>query len=641
MIIVAIQDDIRNGKDIDIVRQYGIKEWVYFGEDSSWRVKAEMTLLSDLKRVSIAKQLEHWSWELREEYIEWIGRLSLDNNCVEWWAGELGAKNPFSMLYLRVCLLAVARNLIERRGQASDTLYVVSTPALYSEIVRSIKDRNVEVREYYSLTRDTASAKLRGIVGYVVRRMMEWRQTRIRMRRFLSQRLKQLMERKHLLNKYQVRKLTTEESRRRCVIIATWVDERNFAIDGKYVEPHLGPIPGILDREGHYICYFARVLGRLDFELAIEKLEKTKVRYVTPEMYLEPEDIEKIYKRVRKYRPRVSRSDNIRNIPLYKLAKEHVVDTFTSTMNALEYEAIIRNMAAEKTQPVCIIHTCEGHPWEQCMTWSVKQNLMGTNVFGFANLTFSPLVLSMYPYKWEFDIRPLPTKLLVNGEIFRNQLESEGWPEERLIVIGAIRHANAAGRKVWRKGKRSRAGKAKVLVATCVPLASSVDLVVKAVQALGGQEEYQVIVKCHPLIKKERILGIVNKMENIDNVIFTEDPIDEMLAQVDILLYDNTVVCYEALEYSVPPICVMGENFLNLDKLKVREEVRWVATTPEEIREAVKEILGMDRRAIMEWRKKAERAFRDAFAPVDEDKIRRLCVDESDGKEKLIFRTSA
>jgi hypothetical protein len=64
------------------------------------------------------------------------------------------------------------------------------------------------------------------------------------------------------------------------------------------------------------------------------------------------------------------------------------------------------------------------------------------------------------------------------------------------------------------------------------------------------------------------------------------------------------------------PIFVRSENFLNLDKLEVAPNVRWVATTSEDLRSVVAEIEAMPIEKRRSWENRAKAVVREALAPV-------------------------
>jgi hypothetical protein len=75
------------------------------------------------------------------------------------------------------------------------------------------------------------------------------------------------------------------------------------------------------------------------------------------------------------------------------------------------------------------------------------------------------------------------------------------------------------------------------------------------------------------------------------------------------------VVPYEALAAGTPPVFVRSESMLDLDQLEPTPDVRWVARTPAELREAAAEIETLpDRR---DWERRAREVVHAALRPVE------------------------
>ena len=107
-----------------------------------------------------------------------------------------------------------------------------------------------------------------------------------------------------------------------------------------------------------------------------------------------------------------------------------------------------------------------------------------------------------------------------------------------------------------------------------------------------------------------------------ENVCFVDKPMGELLPSARLLLYTFTSVCFEALQHDVFPIFVRSESFLNLDKLEIAPDVRWVATTPADLRRIAEQISHMSVDEHRAWQSKAYDVVRAALAPITSD-----CVD--------------
>jgi hypothetical protein len=160
-----------------------------------------------------------------------------------------------------------------------------------------------------------------------------------------------------------------------------------------------------------------------------------------------------------------------------------------------------------------------------------------------------------------------------------------------------------------------------ILVAPSIGFGDSIDLIVKAIHAFGGSREVELVVKIHPLVPVEGVVRGVGRLSRYTNVRFSEEPPVELLSCAQILLYTHTTVCFDALGQGVMPVFVRSENDLHMDKLGSAPDVRKIATTPDDLRRVVADIVGMSPSEWKEWQESARDALRKAFAPVTSERV--------------------
>jgi surface carbohydrate biosynthesis protein (TIGR04326 family) len=395
--------------------------------------------------------------------------------------------------------------------------------------------------------------------------------------------------------------------------------------DGKYTDPYFGPLPGLLKKRGYKVAFVPRVLFSIPFREAVERLAVTKETMFFPEEFLTDSDIRECRKRMAIYFPEVPDSATIGNIPAASLARENIQETRATLADNLLYEPMIKAMNNRGICPSRIIHTCEGHSWEQALSWSVHNSMPGTPVVGYDNVTFSRLVLSMYPSANEYGKRPVPDRIVTNGSLYKTILIREGVPHGMVSTGCALRHTYLWKENTDRldlKGERESDTPCRILVATAIGLGDSVELVAKACDAFGGDENYEVLVKCHPLVRPDNVRHFLGEKARFPNVFFDDRPVSALLPKSHILLYTYTSVCFEAMIHGVIPVCVRAENFLNLDKLDAVPDIRWCVTTPMELQKVAKEIQSMPADTRASWQERAYRIVQEALAPPSEE-----CID--------------
>ena len=627
---VALQSAVEVAELARFVGEGRIARWLYLGEDSAWRVRAERAIGPGAPRVSIAGRLDRVSRELRQPYIDWIGELSRRNDSLEWWSSGLAEKNPFGRFFIRVCMLASAWQIIAD-GWDGPTLMVCSSPAMMDQLLAAAEDSDVIARSVVLPARrggltDAADSVRRCLRG-PYRRMRNW-----------NDRLKgraavgldgDPAHRRTVLARHGVEPVGGF-SGDDAVLAVIWVDARNFDSTGAFRDPYLGELPGILRDRGYRVAYVPRVLPSMQFDEAVARLAGCGERTFFPEQLVDLEEVESCRERAGSYRPSVPPDARIGGVPVHGLAMEQADHDRARLVDGLSIERMVAGLSAWDVRPRQIIHPWEGHAWEQALAWSVRRHMPGTSVVGYDLGIFSPMVLSMYPSKSELGLRPLPDRVVTSGPLAQETLSTDGLPPELVRSGCAMRFPGLAAKPSEEGGEvvRPGGGPTRILVAPSLVFSDSVDLVDKACIAFGGNPDVELLVKCHPNVSTRdviRALGPVAKLGNVrfsDLFLVSDLSPGELMSTVDIVLYTYTTVCFDALRSGAIPVFVRPENGLNLDKLEAAPEVRWVAASPDDLRRVVADVMAMSDVDRAAWRERGDEVRLRAFAPVKPD-----CVD--------------
>ena len=607
-----------------LANELKVSQWAYIGEDSAWRIRAEQAIGPQIPRISIAERLDKIAWKLRQPYIDWIGQLSQVNNSLEWWASGLAGKNPLALLYVRICLLASAIELI-RSGLDSSTLIICSSRALLIQVLRcaSISDTSmhqlaVPKRRPGLLTLGHWRRRYLRVTSGGVRRVT----SRLRGRMPAAQEGDPAFRRRVLASRGVSR--GSDFSGDGAILVFTWVDQRNFMPDGTYHDPYFNGLPEMLRQRGYSIAYVPRVHPSMRFEEAVDRLLNSGEHLFFPDLFISLEDISASEERGERYQPTIAPDSKVNHVPVHDLVQEQVEYDRRWIADSLVYERLAANLSDAGIRPKWIIHPWEGQSWEQVLAWSVRRHMPGTSVVGYDMGIFSRMFLSAYPARNEFGLRPLPDRVITNGPMGREALTDEGLPREIVKSGCAMRFPGLASQLADRGNIRIRAENSavRILVAPSIGFGDSVDLVAKAIDAFGGSRNIELVVKCHPFVSVKEVVNNLGHLARHNNVSFSDMPAGELLSSAYILLYTLTTVCFDALRQGVTPVFVMSENGLNVDKLEAAPEVRWVATSPEDLRLVVAEIVALSEEERAAWQERANEVLRRAFAPVTPE-----CVD--------------
>lgn len=624
MLYFALQQDIDPKKLTKWFSEHHVHHWIYVGEDSTWRVQAELSIPPHIQRISLAAELDRKSWELREEYLTLIGKLSNANNSPEWWASELASKNPCTQLYTRICLLAASRQYVEKSSDKS-ILFISSTQALNQELIAFAEEKTLEYKKIRVL-----GAGILGQSSYIsVKKGLETLLRRappfVTAGKFFNTYQKLLDTRKDyrslILQQKKIFNIP-QFTDNKGILLFTWVDHRNFTSDGKYRDPHFGPLPEELKKRGYEVVFVPRILFTIPYSEAVNRLIKTGEHFLFPEQCINRNDFFSSEQRVKQFQPYFPKDLRISSIPVLSLMKEQYENYRKTQSDTLLYEYFIKNLADHGCHPKEIIHTCEGHSWEQILKWSVQQYMPTTKVIGFDNLTFSRLTLSMFPAENELQIRPIPDRIVTNGPMYYEVLKNEGLPLDHIRSGCALRHTY-----LWETGysnlndDKNKADCIQVLVTTSIDLGDSIELSAKAALAFGGDNTFKVLIKCHPLVDTNQVKKILGPLINFQNIQFINEPIEKLLPYVDVLLYTYTSVCFDALKFGVFPIFIRSENLINLDQLDEVPDIHGIATTPLEIKFEVERLSHIQSEENRLRKIRSMVVLKQALAPVTDERI--------------------
>lgn len=605
-----------------------IGQWVYIGEDSAQRLSLEAAIGADIPRISLADLIDEISRDLRLPFLDWIGELSEDNSSADWWASEIAAKNPYYMLFARICLLSAARRII-RNGSGVPILIVCSPMILTREVQRILTEEKAEweflAPGWYSLSLPAPEWPLKSRIGMFLR-------TAPSPPRFL----RNVTPLVHLLeNNLAYRQKILQEqgfvanpfSGERTILFVTWADQRsvkNGPDRSVYADPYFGRLPEELKKLGYDIAFMTRVLPTAPFEKTVEALQKTNETLFFPEQFFRASDLSGCWKRAYGFSPAVA-GHELPGCPFAgRLAQEHIKETRQKHTDSLIYESIVMSMSNLGVKPARIIYPCEGHAWENAMNHAIRRFLPGTKITGYENITFSRMVLSMFHSQRELNIRPYPDRLVTNGQLSTQILQDSQIPQDRIRTGCALRNQYYFSSGGNLQEVKSQAGRSpvRIVVATTINTSESVDLIAKAIRAFGKKQEYAVDIKCHPLSDMQTIRKLIGDFESLHNITFHETtPMNGLLVRARYVVYCYTTICFDALLYGAMPVWVRSENFINLDKLDSLPGIRRVASSAQDLFRIVSELEKMTPEEKEEWDRRAKDALRSAFFPINADSV--------------------
>src|SRR4030042_4555771 len=148
----------RKSSVLKALRQFKGKtfRWVYLGENVSQFIVTERQIGDAGKRIEIGDKLQEIAGSLRQPYIDYIGKLSIANNSLEWWESCLSDKNPwFSKTFLYACYIRLCQSII-KSSKEENLVFIGENKAIREGITVNMKGLpHYEIHSFSTPVRDS------------------------------------------------------------------------------------------------------------------------------------------------------------------------------------------------------------------------------------------------------------------------------------------------------------------------------------------------------------------------------------------------------------------------------------------------------------------------------------------------------
>jgi len=592
--------------------------WAYLGEDTLKAVIIERQIKNIGKKLEIAAKLQQSARELRQQYIDYIGKLSTENNSLRWWAGILSEKNPFtSKTFLHVCYMRTSKSLLSSSDQHNDFVFFVENKMLRKSLAKNISD-----------TKDYSVKEIEIPFLNILSNVFEWVKMILTKIWFVVESTSRILLSKYF---YKFNRLSRpyEQQNENSVmtLIYTWVDDRSFDSNGNFHDSYFGELASYLKKNRKEITIVPAVLNPVSpyvlniayYLNALKNMQKSSEKFLLPYAFVNVKDILSV---AFDTLPAPEKKE----FPLFEGIdiSELIYDDLRREWRGIQ---LVRDLVLYKVvegwkkadvKINSFVYPFENHGWEKVLCLALKKFYPEAKIIGYQHSTLSKMLLNYFYSQTESDIIPLPDRIITNGSYPVRLFRESAYDSQKIIEGGAIRYARIL--KESEKPFETKAQRTKqkfiILVATSIGRTDAAELVWKTIKAFENTREYEVIIKCHPVMPYDKFgMGIVNLPKNFR---VSHQPIQELLKESDVLLYTCSSTCIEALTLGVPVIHVESDHIIDIDQLDFAPEARKSARSPEEIKRYVKEIEATDRKELLLEQRKWNGLVKEVFGEVND-----------------------
>jgi len=457
------------------------------------------------------------------------------------------------------------------------------------------------------------------------------------------------------------------EPSKKYIGLLTWIDDRNFAVDGEYKDTYFNQLYNQLKSRNDFLLLTNR-LYTISNTKAQNLLRKNNIPFIDIFKCYRKSDVIKSILFSLYYNPLKKRiffkKRNIAEILKRNIANDLIDNRFAQYY--LMYYSIKR-IAERGINFDRIIYPFENQPWEKILCYSVKKFMPYTKLIGYMHTAPLPDLVSLFPGKYEKEKMPQPDYIFTTGKLTADELK-KNYDSKKIIENCALRYEyifKAAPAGFKNKNKN-------ILVALSVDYNKSLVMVYKVYQAFKDTQDYKIFIKAHPTYnldlrdlripeftgcENERIeetkikSGImpqnfehgersaekeiqknhrVNGLSTPRNYFLPEHfnivnkPVSEILPDMELVLNCESTIGLEALKMHIPVIDIELKNFTHLSRMDYCPEIKISAGTTEEIVKKSEEILSWTEERKKIYFEKTDEFIKYCFNPVSEEYIERF-----------------
>jgi hypothetical protein len=579
--------------------------WVYLGEDTSLAIAIEQQLRDKGQRIEIGGKLQEIAWSLRQPYIDYIGKLSLENNSLLWWVGSLSEKNPWvSKTFLYTCYVKLCQATLNSSGQET-LLFIGENRALRECLAANIAD----IGKWNIVCLESPINRITG----TLRRSMRMILYKAYFVAETTYRL--LLARRYGLKQAVKRKLQEGKG---LVLLHNWVDPRSFDADGNYRDIFLGGLAHHLRNKGKSVVIVPYILHTVPYRQTLKKLAQSLDCVLVPESFLTISDVLSVFMKTmlnipaRKVYPAFEGID-ITGIIMSDLSRDWAGTHATSTL--LLYKAIKRWKNAGVSIDT-FIYPFENQVWEKAYCLALRKYYPAAKIIGHQHSHAPKMLLTYFFARDELPILPFPDKVITTGKYTEKLFKESGYDPARVVCGGATRYAGMLKPGGPAPAKRD-SSRPVILVTPPTDKNESLELIWKVLAALGQVDRYKVILKLHPDAPYSGIARAIGPLPA--NFAVSNQPVSALLEESHMLIYTSSTTSIEALSRGVPVLHIESDLRIDWDVLAdFSPAVRQSARTKDDISRMTENILKTEERELLQQRALWDNIVNDMFGPVDE-----------------------
>lgn len=536
-IVVLYAGDAKRALTVVADKPFG---WLYLGQNIKQKEDI-IKVLGRENRYFTVDLLQKVASQQKQPFLDFIAELgSHQKNMLHWWASNIAYRNTFMPcnLFLFWCYLVIFEKVCSEKSDEKLLIVLIEDHWLYRQLWVNYREEG----EFSFLSRKSAlpellKTKARASAGRTY---------------ILLNAAFQALRSRSVPSKARV---DSNKKDKKQVHIYSWIQDRFFGENEKFNDAYFGRLPEMLAADSFDVAYISQPF--ISEALKRKCLDYDKYEFNFLDRYISLSDILKcLFTSFQIFHSNQQKKFKI----LLQRQAAHEISSVPSHL--LYYFAFKRWLTQINHNAITIVYPFENQPWEKMLCTATKESGKNIKLIAYQHSVVPPLLLNYFLGAGESDIMPLPHVIVTNGEHTLELLKNANYGNANLINGGALRYEHLYQEKSSHTKEEQKTKTVLVALPYLAKLALEMFLV--AINSLQD-ENIRVIIKPHPIVPLERLK--IRPLHWPVHFQKTDKPMQEILREVDLVVYSSTTTGLEAFLAGIPVIKYYSEHFLDLDTL--------------------------------------------------------------------------
>ncbi|MEW6482577.1 MAG: hypothetical protein AB1397_06225 [bacterium] len=602
--IFLADDRISDKKLIRIIADKKIDWWIYLGSNYETHLHYCSIIPKSVKKIGMGRSLQSVAKKLRRPFIDLIGDLGEKYDSLTWWCSRISEKNPLvSSLFLKICYFFLLKDIVANK---EGNILIISLSSVLNNLIAKELGKDGCRINWIGNKPSYCIITIKRLFVEVLKCALF----------FLFENIK-----RSIIAKQQSLPLPDKKEGKKTLVLHSWYDEGCFegnAIKHRY----FGDLSEMAISKGYQVIIIPEIYN-------IKRSYKEALRFM-----LKNTSKDKFYVPKEYFFRMIDYFNAVKVVFSQIMFKFNNVELLGLDISELLWEAKLSNLdcnssmnyffvkeIARKNIPIDIfIDTFEYMIQERSFQAGMKKYYPHAKRIGYMHFPLSPNLLCSFISKKEANYIPLPDKIVLSGEFFREILLREGYPQEILVSGPAIRYQYLWKSIIDKKEAKKEDKPEKHIVLLPLPItrADSLEICLKVSAALRNIDNIEIWLKPHPFMSEKKIKAIISKYHLPENYIIVKEEISKLLPSVSVGIVAVSSSALDLAVSGIPIVRIGSEKNLNIDPLDWLQEIKEPAYDSEEIRNQVEEALNLGEDERNELMEKGKELLKKYFNPVND-----------------------